>query len=616
MYPVKEVFKRDLFEIDNARNLTRDELVATFEPTKPFWRLLSAKNHIVLGSRGSGKTALAKMLSHDHLCALSNERARRIIDSQSFIGVYVPMRVEWVGALKNKPWQNEREAEFFFQWRLNLATCAGFLETAKSCLERYIADIGQRARMERHLCAEISEAWSGGTERISSIKGLAGFLEDLEYEEQQQIARRRLFGSISERQTGRTVAFHTDLFTPLRRAIALSTRAFAFPQETAWLLCLDEAEFLETLHHRILNSHLRGYSGKLVFKITTMPYFHRTLDTNTGVPLDVGHDFEYVYIDQDPVLTNEEPGDEGEKFALTLFNKRARVSGARYRRTTGNQTSYITSRELLGHSDLLDGHESQWVEGSNIMALLRKHASQETKERAEGLGIGTPRFMDQIGRKIRPALLLKDRVLSQRGHTELDVYSGATMTIRIGDANPRRLIRLFNSLLLEVPSSAISQPQKTPLLSKKQQTRILIRFSSGTLSRVQSEPEVGRELYEFIRRVGEYMHHSLYEKPVTTDQVSSFRLTSSVEQMYWPLIQHAVALGLLYPNLNTNHPDQLPQKSGTFHLAYVLAPLFRILPRRGKALGLQAVIRRSERIRTDGSVSGLQQSLFPGDIKE
>lgn len=616
MHPVKEGFKRDLFEIDNARNLTRDELVATFEPTKPFWRLLSAKNHIVLGSRGSGKTALAKMLSHDHLCALNNERARRIVDSCSFIGVYVPMRVEWVGALKNKPWQTEREAEFFFQWRLNLATCAGFLETAKSCLSRYVADIGARARMERQLCAEISEAWSGGTERITSIKGLAGFLEDLEYEEQQQIARRRLFGSLSERQTSRIVAFHTDLFTPLRRAIALSTRAFNFPRDTAWLLCLDEAEFLETLHHRILNSHLRGYSGQLVFKITTMPYFHRTLDTNTGVPLDEGHDFEYVYIDQDPILTNEVPGDEGEQFALTLFNKRARASGARYRRSAGAQTSYINSRDLLGQSDLLEGHESAWEDGSTILALFRKHASQETKERGEKLGIGTPTFMDQIGRKIRPALLLKDRVLSQRGHTELDVYSGARMMIRIGDANPRRLIRLFNSLLLEVSSSAISQPQRKPLLSKKQQTRILIKFSAGTLSRVQSEPDVGRELYEFIRRVGEYMHFSLYAKPVTTDQVSSFRLTSSSEHIYWPLIQHAVALGLLYPNLNTNHPDQLPQKSGTFHLAYVLAPLFRILPRRGKALALQSVLRRSERLQATGGVSELQQLLFPADIKE
>src|SRR4051812_12557286 len=115
---------RDLFEIENARNLSRDELVATFIPQQVFWRLLSAKNHVILGSRGSGKTALAKMLSHDHLSRFPHERARALVASRAFIGVYFPTSVEWVGSLKNKPWQTEVEAERFFQWRLNLATCA------------------------------------------------------------------------------------------------------------------------------------------------------------------------------------------------------------------------------------------------------------------------------------------------------------------------------------------------------------------------------------------------------------------------------------------------------------------------------------------------------------
>ena len=86
--------KRNLFEIENARNLSRRELVETFVPTQSFWRLLSAKHHIVLGSRGSGKTALARMLSHDHLALLNEARAQSAIREQQFIGVYVPTRLE------------------------------------------------------------------------------------------------------------------------------------------------------------------------------------------------------------------------------------------------------------------------------------------------------------------------------------------------------------------------------------------------------------------------------------------------------------------------------------------------------------------------------------------
>ena len=81
--------RRNLFEIQNARNLTREEVVRTFVPPKSFWRLLSPKNHILLGSRGSGKTAIAKMLSHDHLSKWKEPRAQRAIETKSFIGMYL-----------------------------------------------------------------------------------------------------------------------------------------------------------------------------------------------------------------------------------------------------------------------------------------------------------------------------------------------------------------------------------------------------------------------------------------------------------------------------------------------------------------------------------------------
>src|SRR5688572_9528337 len=94
-------FQRDLFEIETARDLSRDELTATFVPTTAFWRLLSARNHIVLGARGSGKTSLARMLSHDHLSRCSDQRAKNAVASNAFVGIYVAMRSYWVGTLKS-----------------------------------------------------------------------------------------------------------------------------------------------------------------------------------------------------------------------------------------------------------------------------------------------------------------------------------------------------------------------------------------------------------------------------------------------------------------------------------------------------------------------------------
>lgn len=588
-------FKRDLFEIENARNLTRDELVRTFVPTRKFWKLLSAKNHIVLGSRGSGKTALAKMLAHDHLSCLNEERAQQAIKTKSFIGIYVPTKVEWVGGLKNKTWQSEKEKEEFFQWLLNISTCLSFLVTVKSCLTTYVTDKMQQALAEEQLTMDLSNAWSNNSFKCKTIRALQRYLEDILHSKQQQLARIRVCGQLKDGEEPVGLSFETELFTPLRRGITLVSRALEFPETCRWILCLDEAEFLEQLHHRILNTHMRASSGNLVYKITTMPYFHHTLDTNTGVPLNEGHDFEYVYIDQDPILSNMEREGSGTAFALEIFAKRAEASQTKYRE--------ITLKRLLGSSILLDCKDNVWESNSRQMELLKKYANEDTYSRAERLLSDKKKFSDEISRKLHGALLLREAVNMQKGRAEIDVYSGDLMAIRCGDANPRRLIRIFNSFLQRI----VWPKHKPPKLSKKEQTRILTTFSASTLSRVQSEADCGPQLYEFLGSIGNYMHKQLHETPLKTDQISSIKIDKSISDKQWQLVKTAVGLGLLYPNVNANNPDQMPHRNGIFHLAYVLAPYFRILPRRGKPVLLSSVLNKAHYL---SDRRNLQQYLF------
>ena len=100
------------------------------------------------------------MLAHDHLSQLHDEQAQQVIASKSFIGIYVPTRIEWVGGLKNKPWQTEKEKEEFFQWRLNISTCLALLVTAQSCLNTYVHNKVDRALAEESLAEELSKSWS------------------------------------------------------------------------------------------------------------------------------------------------------------------------------------------------------------------------------------------------------------------------------------------------------------------------------------------------------------------------------------------------------------------------------------------------------------------------
>lgn len=584
---------RDLFEIENAKNLTRDELVATFVPTKSFWRLLSPKNHIVLGARGSGKTALAKMLSHDHLSRFRDERAVETIRQKALIGIYVATNLEWAGSLKNKPWLTATESEQYFQWRLNIATCAAALITFRSCLLRYVTQLAKRAELERNLCFQLSRAWFGEGTTLTTVRDLQLLLAETEHEKQRSWDKRRVLGrALTDEESMVGISFDMPLFAPLRRAVGLAADCLGFPEHTVWVLCLDEAEWLDDAQQRILNSHLRSRQGSLVFKIATMPYKHVTLETNLGVSLSDGHDFEYVYIDRDPI-SNVRVFDG---FAKSIFDRRASLSGSKYRGTT--------APALLGPSRLLDPDQSPGEVGA-LLDRCRQEATRDTVARAERLAIkDMRRFMDQIGRKIRPALILRDAVQTTAGRGELDVYSGYSMVVRCSDGNPRRLVRMFNALLQEarprkgrVEYGVGSKWERVPPMT---QTRILIQFSASSLTRVQSEPPGGRELHLLLEKIGAYMRSMLHDHAISTDYVSSVEVDASVPDLQWKAIQQGVGAGLLFPNVSAENPDQMPDRSGTFHMAYVLAPTFRILPRRGKARRLSTIL---EWYATQGAIS-------------
>lgn len=583
--------KRNLFEIENARNLNPKELVDTFVPTQAFWRLLSAKHHVVLGARGSGKTALAKMLSHDHLSMLDDPRAQSAIREQQFIGVYVPTRLEWVGALKNKSWQTEAQKEEYFQWRLNLSSCLALITTLESCIRSYCGDKGEQARAEAELASQLANAWVDEQE-IETLDKLRRSLEDIEYAKHRLIARSRASGDERPSGTGPGPAFDSDLLIPLRRGITLASRIFNLKPDCTWLICLDEAEFLDELHQRILNSLMRAHSGNVFFKMTTMPYCHYTLATNTSVSLTRGDDFEYVYIDFDPVLFARAEGEKssiGTAFARTLFERRFEASGTLGAKASEGTTT-LSIDHFLGTSTLLDDKDADWTADSKMMTLLRRFGSPATIKRAEEL-FGHPNFRPTISRKIHGALLLRECYDELKGRAEVGIYSGARMVVRCGDANPRRLISIFNALRLEAQRS-MEQDNLLPRLSQKAQTRVLRKLSTSYLERVQSEPEVGKDLYDVLKTIGTYMRTTFHEQPLTTDHVTSILIEKNVTDKEWTLIQRAVQLGLLFPNLGPQQRGELPNREGTFHLAFILAPHFFLLPRRGHSRSLATIMRQ------------------------
>ncbi|WP_167631097.1 hypothetical protein [Mariprofundus ferrooxydans] len=556
------------FGLENTKHMDRDDLINTFVPTEDYYRLLEPMNHVVLGSRGSGKTALARMLSHDHMAKFENEHTKELISSKKFIGIYVATNVAWVGALDNKPWAaNKKDLELNFQWRFNLSVCDAFLCTAKSCIDEYVNDEIERIKSERSFIQALVNAWELDS-GCKSINTLREQLHDLEFRQEQNIARSRVLG---EDVTGPATAsaFDTDIFSPIKVAIRKLSTALDLPDSCKWVVCIDEAEFLNIDYQKIINTQMRAHSGSpnLIYKVITMPYKHLTLDTNSGVPLNLGDDFEYIYIDRDPVIDKHKAYD----FAESLFKKRAQHSYPDLPEETRSLIGFF------GVSCLLDPKSSDWSDSSIEMGLLKQYATPKTINRANNLRQSSPsEFKNQISRKLHGLLMLKDAKTRTVGRKITGIYSGASLIVRCGDGNPRRLIRIFKHLIKGIDSSDL------PLKESTQEQR-LRSFSAAVLEQIMSEPDVGPIMHDFLEKIGSHIAERLHSERISTDQISSIKVTKSISKKHWEAIKCATGLGLMFPNRTQHSPDSLPEKDGVFHLAYVLAPHFFIMPRRGSS---------------------------------
>ncbi len=608
---------KTLFEADNARALTSREVASTFVPTKSFWRLLSAKNHIVFGARGSGKTALARMLSHENLSLFDNDSAKDIINKKSLIGIYVPMRMEWVGGLNNKPWQTAEMREDFFSWRLNISTCLAFLTTVTSCIRAYLPEGRPRAEMERSIAAALGEGWLHD-QSLSDLSQLEAKIRRIEYGRQQELARLRVsdLNGDGMRPSDIGAEFAVELFAPIRYGVWVVNSHMNFPETTRWILCLDEAEFLQEDHHKLLNSALRSYSEHLYFKITTMPYEHHTLETTTGAPLHEGHDFEYIYMDHDPAADVDSRNTKNEymEFALNIFTRRALSEGW--------DINEFNLDKLLGQSLLLDAsHSEDWTQNSPLRQMLHQHCDIATITRAERYCSEIENattdeirkeisadFMNTIGRKLRGALLLKTAKSERQGAKKLDVYSGTSMLIRCADGNPRRLVRLFNQMIL---AAKWKEDGKANSIIPTYQTDIFQKFSSSTLERVRAEKDIGPELYTFLNEIGQSLHYMMHGQKIATDLIGTISLSENEFERNATLIKRAIGLGLIYAHFNDANRDYLPMGACTCRLSYVLSPHFLLLPRRGRANSLGTLARTKSVKKVIKNIRKLDQHTQP-----
>lgn len=572
-------------EVNNARNQTRDEIVNTFVKPSAFEKLLTPKNHIILGSRGSGKTATVKMLSHSHLSLFEDELAKKVVASRELIGLYVPARLSFLGSQIETPPTVEEGLEQFV-WKVNLATAFAFVDAAESCLRAYFPDEKDRAAREGEIVERLYNDWNVPNDRVLGLSEVNRFLSNLDFEKGKALNDFRL--DLADKASVSRIGsvFHMNLFDPLKRAIEHACSVMELPATVSWLVCLDELEFLEPVHHKLINSHMRADSGRIYLKCTTLPFKHLTRTTTTSVSINEKHDFEYIYLDRDITLADH-------RDLIRITSKMSAIYDRRMQAAGWSKTSRKSLSVLLGASKLIEEELSQ----ERLFPLIEQYCNVSTIERAKRLRSekGRTAFGDQMLRKLAPALRLRDAVKLLGGREELDIYSGAALVTRCSDGNPRLFLAILWRMLAEGNKHVFQGADQRNLrpIAPNIQNKVLLEFSRSELQKLQSE-ENGQLLHKMIYALGRQMRSLLHDRKLGTDFVSSFSIQSAADTSMIEIVKEAVGIGCVFPAFSSKDPDRIPEVSGDFRLGFKYAPVFQILPRKGKSIPIGSAFERAD----------------------
>ena len=91
---LKDYDGQNPFYDSQARNFSDEKVLDEFFPISSFWDLFNEQHEIIIGTRGSGKTFLLKMMRYSMLKRMKNGDAQKLVNDKHYFSFYVPMHLE------------------------------------------------------------------------------------------------------------------------------------------------------------------------------------------------------------------------------------------------------------------------------------------------------------------------------------------------------------------------------------------------------------------------------------------------------------------------------------------------------------------------------------------
>ena len=534
------------FSDSQPRNYADTKIASEFYPTSSFWSLFNDQHEVLLGTRGSGKTYLLKAMRRSMLKRIRDPKAEEIVNSKNFIALYIPMHLEVLSEFEKIESSSDR-FRTVFQFFFNCLLAEAIVQELEDILSEE-KDEQKLVQLSGRIARQLDFAWFNGETyygKGSNIKLLAQKVRNL------YCSFDLACGDIEKIPP----VFKRQICMSLLAVKSYITNALGFEEEPTWIVCVDEAEFLNDIQQKCINSIFRADSNRIALKVATLPFYHRTNETLVpGINVFPGNDYNYRFIDM------RYDSDDFIKLTNRLCTHRLKT------RLTSKQLDVASLEDFLGkigNDDLIDYYRTEVGEENATREVIEsKIINSFSADRREG-SKSYHNKRKTIYDKFTTIFFVREMYnIARTGNSKPGWYAGAVTVRKVANGNPRMFIQLMNALF--------EKARKTKL-NPKTQHEVVLKFCVDFCNATKG---LDFDAYNCLAAISNYIMKKVHEENRMISIGSSFTLTikhqADFERVkYW--LKEAIAHARLLVSEETLKCDLQIDTKYTLSNAYAAA---------------------------------------------
>lgn len=525
------------FSDSQARNFSDDKIINEFFPISLYWTLFNDQHEILLGSRGCGKTFLLKMMRYSMLKSINDPVANELVKKKEFIALYVPMHLELVAPLNKLNTQNSQI--IIFQIMFNCLLANSIMTELNSLLED-VDDVIERAKKRIAIVRKLDEIWFGDMQ--SELRDFNELTEKVD----------RIYYNIdwdNFDESSIAVVFRRQICASLLAVKSSIYHILEFTTEPTWIVCIDEAEFLNVTCQRCINNVFRSDSNRIALKMATLPFYHSTLETLVpDIVVSEGNDFSYKVVDMNY---------ESSEF-ICLTDK---LCEHRLKTRFNNSISCSKLEEFVGNvgnDDYIDYYRNIVGEDNASYKVVKDSIIANFSPKRQKNAPKYSNLRKSVYDKYAPIFFLREIYkLSKTGHNKPGWFAGAKTIRKVSQGNPRMFIQIMCSLF---------DKAKETYLTPRAQHEVIYKYAYDFCESTQALQGEGPLAYNNLNAVAEKIRSRIHDGYLVTGGLSF----TSKEETIQKWLEIAVAYSRVIVDDETKRSGITTKSKMTLSNAYAV----------------------------------------------